>query len=704
MGWEIAHAESFPLELGRAPKKVRSAWQRTVLPVLRTHPDKSDPPTIKKLVGFDSLWRLRVSDEYRLIYRLEHDTHTAILLLLDHRSKVYNRAGVTEEKTPSSRIIVVAPELLEMKPTEEQVGRAEIDLAADGLDASGEPDRTLLVPIDAACLEVWGVPSSFHEIFLGVATENELMTVSAGVPEEVMERVFNGLWPPSIEEIIQQPVRLATNSDDILSAAEGDRNLESFLLRLDDDQKAFVARFDGPNPKGPWLLKGGPGSGKSTVAMYCMTSLIRQNAAQLPIEGRPTRILFTTYTHSLINAAKHLLESMGIDKSQRVLDIRNIDSLARRDLPGSWQGRQAVSESGIKEYATAVLGECLLDDKKYSFTRTDIVFLIDEIDWVIVGQDSANVDDYLKADRTGRGRKLSEAQRRQIWTFWTRLKAKLETENVCMYSQRLQAAYKSIAPRYDYVFIDEAQDLKPVAIRYCVRLCRSSSRVFVTADSNQSIYGTGLSWSRVADDLSFKGRARILRRNYRTTQEIWQAISEFAADGADRETLDVEAVYSGPYPMICRYGSATSRAMALNEYLLQALLRERLSSSCAAVLCPTYREAVLVVASLSPELNAKAMRSADTDISHPGVKVLTMHAAKGLQFPVVAVVGLQEGQLPTHTPAGMDDDEHQTRQKRLLFVACSRAMRQLAVFAPKQNSSPYVGGLSDEFWETVDAG
>ena len=704
MGWEIALAESFPLDLGRSPKKVRSAWQRTVLPLLMDHPDKSDPPSIKKLAGFKSLWRLRVSDDYRLIYSVDHQSRTVILLLLDHRSRVYDRAGVSETDVPVSRIIAQAPKLLEVEPTEEQIGLAEVNLAAQGIDTSGETDRILSAPIDLESLEAWGIPQEYRDQFIGVATEDRLMAISSEVPQEVMERVLYGLWPPVIEEIIQEPVRVASNADDILSAAEGMQSLESFLLRLDEEQKSFVGRFDGPSPTGPWLLKGGPGSGKSTVALYCIASLVRQHSAQLPIGERPTRILFTTYTRALINGADHLLESMDIDKSRSILEVVNVDRLVARHVPDSWRGRKILLDSEIAAQATSVLAECLLDDKKFAFARSDVPFLVDEIDWVIVGQDVVNVEHYLKADRTGRGRALTESQRRQIWKFWLRWKAKLETDMVCLFSQRIQAAFKNVSAQYDYVFIDEAQDLKPVAIRYCVRLCRTPSRVFLTADSNQSIYGTGMSWSRVAEDLNFKGRARILRRNYRTTQEIWQAISEFASEGADQETLDVEAVFSGPYPMLVRYGSHASRASALGDYLAQSLLRERLPSSCAAVLCPTFRQAEEIAASLAPELNAKAMRSKDTDLAHPGVKVLTMHAAKGLQFPVVAVVGLQLNQLPAPTPSGMDEAEHRTRQKRLLFVACSRAMRRLAVFAPSENPSPYVTGLTDEFWETVDVG
>lgn len=81
------------------------------------------------------------------------------------------------------------------------------------------------------------------------------------------------------------------------------------------------------------------------------------------------------------------------------------------------------------------------------------------------------------------------------------------------------------------------------------------------------------------------------------------------------------------------------------------------------------------------------MKSQDVDISYPGVKVKTMHAAKGLEFPVVAVVGLDAHGLRE----GMDEEEHLARQRRLFFVACSRAMRRLIVFAHRDRPSPCRG-------------
>jgi len=66
----------------------------------------------------------------------------------------------------------------------------------------------------------------------------------------------------------------------------------------------------------------------------------------------------------------------------------------------------------------------------------------------------------------------------------------------------------------------------------------------------------------------------------------------------------------------------------------------------------------------------------DADKEAPAVKLVTCHAAKGLEFDAVYLVGLEQGLLP-HATAEADGDIEEER--RLCYVAMTRARRRLTL-------------------------
>jgi DNA helicase-2/ATP-dependent DNA helicase PcrA len=91
------------------------------------------------------------------------------------------------------------------------------------------------------------------------------------------------------------------------------------------------------------------------------------------------------------------------------------------------------------------------------------------------------------------------------------------------------------------------------------------------------------------------------------------------------------------------------------------------------------------------------------------VLMMTMHSAKGLEFPVVVIAGLEEGLFPHSRSA--DDEAELEEERRLCYVAITRAQRRLVltsaarrrVFGDYQSTDPsrFIDEVPPELLEEV---
>ena len=649
-----------------------------VIPEIRQKPNSTRGNTVKPLRKAKSLWRYRFGDNWRLVYAHYPEKNMVQIIAIDHRDRIYERLNLYQDDETLEAYI----------PALEAALDPNAEAPEDWGNYSREREDKSPLPyiLSYNQLKEWGIPEEYHDILSKCRTEEELLDCQ--VPGLYIDEIIDLMFPDQIEEIVQQPIRTVRSDEDLREYVDGKRNLLDFLLYLDEEQAHLI---DWAQGGGPTLVKGAAGSGKSTIALYRARKLCIDAAHSLI----PPRILFTTYTNALINSSDQLFQHL-IGDEQSYMQVTTVDKLAR-EIVNSVDGYiQMAKDSMMIEAVRASKFNLKLsgNDREQTILNRQLKslsddYILEEIKWVIEGRGIGTLSQYMAEDRTGRGIGLSESLRAVVWQIYLNYQTYLQEQRQISWGMLRKRALdyvrngKWAGKKYNYILIDEAQDLTPVAISFCLEICESPAGVFLTADAGQSIYNRGFSWRRVHQDLNVTGRTRILKRNYRTTREIATAANSILLNGnaGDDEVLDQFYVHSGPKPLVFKARDDEEMIYWIQKSIRTALQKLRLPVSAVAVLSRTNRQAKSIARKLEGHgLCTEYMEGRNLDLNKECVKSLTIHSAKGLEFPIIVVPYVEEGNLPTAFEGHKEEAEiNLALERRLLYVACSRAMRRLFV-------------------------
>lgn len=565
-------------------------------------------------------------------------------------------------------------------------------------------------PIGEELLEALSVPKAYWTRLIKVQTQEALLGCP-GVPDDILLKLDEHMFVKPIEQVVEEPTLVAPGGvDDLIRYVQGE--LVTFLLKLDPDQERYVA-WDS-DATGPTLLRGGPGTGKSTVAWY----RVREMIEQLGAEGveRP-RILFATYTNALVTYSKQLLDVLLGDDAEHV-DIRTADSLV-----GTVLGRagESIKRLGPKERAALqreawegvdLEGNAVqVAAQRQALERLGPRYVFEEIGVVIQGRDLQTLDDYLEAPRPGRRVLPGDSGRRAIWAVHEAYRSLLRARGyetwheARAHAARLVEEGRSSLEPYDAVVVDEAQDLDFNALRLLAAVCRAPNRLFLTADESQSIYPAGFEWGDVHAKLAGTETVRVLALNHRSTRQITEAARDYLAAGVPEELAPDEQRYrhDGPLPAVRSLSSRDDEADLVARFLRGATKDLRLTIGSGAVFAPTSRSGQGLAEALEERgIPAAFHDSKSFELDDNTVVVLPLQAAKGLEFPVVAVAGFVRGHYPRY-PDHVDQEskvDWLVRERRTLFVAMTRAMRALLVVTPEGNDSMLFDGFDPTLWNT----
>lgn len=642
----------------------------------------------KKLKGTDGVYRMRVTD-HRVFYRFGEDW----ISLLGIR----RRAEDTYDGMPEETGAATTPD--------------DGDDNLDALIAASQPnsfqfkttvlETPLPEPITQSLLLELAVPVSAVPSLLRCKTEEALL--EAPVPPEVLGRVVDRLFPPNIARLDQQPDLVVQSTKDLVRFKEGD--LLGFLLRLDEDQLKLTQWA----LKGPTMVRGGAGTGKSTVALYRVKALLER-----PGSTGSERVLFTTYTRSLLTVTLQLLEQLLSPEQMKRVEVATCDQIAWRVVGKTRKVTQFESgNDALKRLAklrsTHVPGGSAFEAKlrARALERLTDAWLLEEFEWIIEGRGLSSLAEYQAAARPGRGLALNERARAAVWELYEAFSKGLGERYSALRCEALRSLSENAgATRYDYVVVDEAQDLSPVSLALMAEICKTGEGLFFAADNKQSLYSRNYTWSSAHPRLQFRGRTALLSRNYRSTREIDSAaFSVLVAEEGDELTAS-NSVHEGPLPVLVRDVAADKQAEWIARFVRQMARHLHLKASAATVLVP----GAAVGETIAKELQAQGIEAhfypgRDLDLKADVVRVLTLHAAKGLEFPIVIVAGLESGAWPV--PEEFDEAdlfaERARHERRVLYVGLTRAMRGLMLLVPQGCRHPAVVDLDLNHWHVENA-
>lgn len=235
--------------------------------------------------------------------------------------------------------------------------------------------------------------------------------------------------------------------------------------------------------------------------------------------------------------------------------------------------------------------------------------------------------------------------------------------------------------QYRAILIDEGHDFAPEWLRLVTQMVDpATNSLLLLYDDAQSIYERSRSrqFSFKSLGIQAQGRTTILKINYRNTKQILQTANLIAADLLTAEDKDDDGIpllkpiscgRNGQMPLIIRLPTLRDEANKLAELLGNAH-QEGYAWGDMAIICRHYSVMTECANALARKKLPHQVRksSGDYEPNADMIKVLTMHASKGLEFPLVAIPGI--GQMP-----GKGEDEKD--EARLFYVAATRATHQL---------------------------
>ena len=701
--WDIQFTSQFQRDVQKLTKSGFKSW----LNDLASLKDGAFQAGVAGFKGASKAFRWRKGD-IRVLFRMLPNSHSILLMRAGHRKEIYRKS-----LNQSSVAVGEYADLVEQNIQNNSEGFRQSTYDLD-VSAIAEIEPLFIGEEDIFLLKI---PEQYHQAIMSLSgfSDSQFKLLPVNLRNLIEDYVTN----PAQNHVGK--IYSLESSDEM--RAISDRSLSEFLVALDPQQKKIVDR---PFKKGPWLVRGGPGTGKTLINIARMKRILEENVGVDLISTSAPKIAFITFNRPLSSTAKTLFDLIS-RKSNTDVDFYTVDSVIHKIVHESDKIGNTIAKEERQLQLLSKAMKNLTDtnvESRYAekqFNELGSEFILEEINEVILGAELVNLEDYLDYRRIGRETKLGREQRRFIFSLfsaWTKL---MKESGFSSFPARrlgakriLEAGKSRFFKKYDYLFVDELQDLSVVSIRLLTHFVKYVENIMFTADSAQSIYLKSPSWNNISDRLRFhSGNSFILNKAYRMTSQINEAVAPLrsaAGENEDQGEQNTEVVFTGARPIWV--DGPSFRHVETAVKLCQSLIANNgVNPSQIAVITPgkkLNREVADNLNSVGVEYDY-VETNRTLDLQRERVHVLHCHVAKGLEFPFVIALGVTADYYPHFMAIKGAHDEIQEQEamdqeRRLLYVALTRASSGLFMISDPSMPSPFLASLDESKWDRVRIG
>ena len=426
--------------------------------------------------------------------------------------------------------------------------------------------------------------------------------------------------------------------------------------------------------EGPLLIIAGPGSGKTHTVACSIAYAIEENGVI------PDRILAFSFTRKASEELRHRVqEVMERDENATDVWISTFHSFCGKVLH---QDAQQLDISNRQEFTVNELTHLYNEGARarieylqhHQFAEPeDALRFINECR-------SANVSP-TEAGSYAQHRDMSPAYV-EIYQRYRQLTENDEANytEIQLLTNALLRDVPEVRERwqekFDLIFVDEYQDTDHTQYQIIKTLAGRHQNLRVVGDDDQGIYGFRHAY--IQNILNFEedycnADVISLGQNYRSTQRIVEAsraLAEFNPDRREKELFTRNS--EGEKIKHLHTENHEREAAAIADFVQRACQAGRRPSDFAVLYRINRQAEAFTEAFNELEIPCHVVgNSSNRDID--SVSLMTIHKAKGLEFPNVFVAGVCTSLLPFHNSNEQDWDE----ELRLLYVAMTRAKNWL---------------------------